>query len=1748
MPIADHDRPIPAAHYNRWWLTLWLLFALAAPQRLLAVTADPLQLPEVATAADTLQQRLRSALQFAVTAGATAPQQRAHWLAERPDDEAAWQQQLELLAGADLALAEDWLNLSDHYRHRYRIERALAASWLAYHASRNGAEQQAALQQLVRLLERQRGGVATVAWFDRLPAALLSPQLERQRQQLRAEYATRLLTFESEQDQPQPRLCLRFSGELADTQPLPLLDYLQLTPAIPISAHLAGERLCIDGLEHGQRYQITLRSGLLSARGERLPAAAPQSITIGHRDATVAFHSSSFLLPADHDPLLPVTSVNTAALDLTLYRIGSRNLHQWLPQIGQSVGSYDLDQIAERDGEALWQGSMALPAAAADQTQTTLIPLAQMVPTRRAGVYLLAAEVNGRRHNAGGGEGRRATQWLLISDLALNLFHGRDGITLFVRSFASAQPLAGVELRLLAHNNELLATATSDSSGLVHFADALLRGRGGNRPQSIHALASDGDFSFIDLESTALDLSERGVGGDAAPGPVTAFVTSERGIYRPGEAVHLTALLRRDSGTALANTPVTLKVQRSDGVEAWRTTSHGDPLGGHLFTIPLANAVPTGRWHAAIHLDPAAPPIGQTDFLVEDFVPERLALTLTPAAPHLAADTPLALQLSSRWLFGAPAADLAVSGTLRVDTDTAPFDNYRGWHFGDHEANFSARRVDLPPHRTDADGQANLLIEAPPLPPSRSPLAATLTITVGSLGDQPITRSVRLPLRQRRAEVGLKPRFSGGAIDADATALIDVVALDPTGTPLANHPLQLQWYRVERDWIAYWQSGTRWREVSRTLPIASSTTLLTTDATGRALIERPLPWGSYLLEVRDADGAVTTLPIDAGWQGSGQSDLPDALQLTLESSDLRRGEPLRAFIKAPFAGRALVTILRDRVLHHQELTLPATGTTIELPVAADWGPGAYLAVTAYRPRDGGQGARPQAPARAVGAAWFTVDKVAHQLQITFDAPPQTTPQQRFQLPFQISGHGDEPVHLVIAAVDEGVLGLTRFATPDPLEALFRQRQPGVDLHDLYGRLIAPADGQRGAPRSGGDSASAAAALSAITSRSREVVALFSGLLTSRVNGSGSVELPLPAFNGQLRLMAIAWSRGAVGAAEQSLQVREPLTADLLLPRFLNRGDHAIATLDLHNLDGAAGAYQIAISSDRPLASLKQTLSLATGERRQLSLPLSATERGVATLSLQIEGPDGYQQQRSWSLTLTEPLPITTERQLLPLAAGATMSIDATALAALRPEDAAFALTLSDHPIIAEPTLFDELQRYPYGCVEQTVSRALPLLYLPRLAARWQHNLKWSAQRTDEALRDAIGSLLARQRSDGGFGLWYAADSADLWLSAYATDFLRRANDAELPLPPLALQRALDYLEREADNNWNEDLAGRAYAFRVLAASGRAGGSALRHFATDHAAALPDQASRLLLAAALADSGERERASRLFALANQVVDSESAYHHYGSPLRDQAFAVTLLAESGLTAAAWEAAAALTPLRQQRQRLSTQELLWLLLAEVALQPSEDAPLTATLTPPLPLHETRGGAWRLTPDREQLEHGITLQNRGDKPLQLLLTRSGLPRQPLPAAAHGFTVTRQIYTLQGEQIEDLSRHPNEQLLVLLHGEVTDQRSHQALLIDRLPAGATINSTLTAAGDERLPPFLPPLQHPRYEARRDDRYVAALDLAAGERFAVAYRIQLTSAGTFHWPAPRIEDMYSPEQFARGIDTQLQVGAATESR
>ena len=1675
------------------------------------------------TDADTAFRRFdfRTGLQIVGQIAATTPEDGANWLR--------------------LAKTVFQIRSASSSEQTFLLERASTAAYIAYQRAGNAGEEADALAVLGRAMSERK------LWRPALDSLRLSldmrevAEVRGQYEKMRDEHGFRLLDYTVDSDGASPRACFQFSEDLAKR--VDFAPFLALAGTDKPALSAEGKQLCVDGLKHGERYNFNLRAGLPSTVKESLPKSAEFNIYVRDRKPFVRFTGRAYVLPRTGQRGIPLVSVNTPAVNINVFRIGDRNLISTVidSDFQKTISRYQLTDLGGERGVKVWSGELAT-ATTLNQDVITAFPVDQALGDLQPGVYVMTAAA---KSPGSDDDGTLATQWFIVSDMGLTAFSGNDGIHVFVNSLASTEAVAKAEVKLVARNNEILATRKTDEFGHVLFEAGLARGEGGLSPALLTGMSEKADYAFLSLKTSAFDLTDRGVSGREVPAGADAFVYAERGVYRSSETVYLTALLRDGQGNAMTGGPLTLVIERPDGVEFRRATLPDQGAGGRSMTVPLNSAVPTGTWRVRAYTDPKGSSVGETTFMVEDYIPERIEFDLSSKEKTIKAEVPVELKVDGRFLYGAPASGLQLEGDMLVAPAASGRPGYPGYQFGvaDEETASNERTAieNLP--EADANGVATFPVSLAKPPSSTRPQEAQFFIRMAEAGGRAVERKLVLPVAPATALIGIKPLFGDKSVAEGDKAEFNVVFVAPDGKQLPRDGLRYELLKMESRYQWYRQNSSwEYEPVKSTSRVADGDLTLPADKPARVSLA-PQP-GRYRLDIRstEADGPVTSVQFDVGWYSDGSADTPDLLETSIDKPEYVSGDIMTVSVNARSAGKLTINVLGDRLLTTQSVDVKEGTQQVKLTVAKDWGTGAYVLATLRRPLDA---AAQRMPGRAIGLKWFGIDKNGRTLQVNLTPPPLVRPGTALKIPVKLGGlNPGEDAKIVIAAVDVGILNLTNYKPPAPDNYYLGQRQLTAEIRDLYGQLIDGMQGTRGQIKTGGDSAGAELQGSPPT---QKPLALYSGIVTVGPDGTAEVSFDIPEFAGTARVMAVAWTSTKLGRATTDVTVRDPVVLTATLPRFLLNGDHGTMSFDLDNVEGAPGDYTINVKTTGPLkvtGNPSTTVKLAAKQRTSMALALDAGGAGTANIDVDVRGPNGLALARHYALDVKAATQVLARRSIRTLAKGESLMLTSDMFSDLVSGTGSVSLSVSLSTALDAATILKALDRYPHGCSEQITSRAMPLLYVNDLAAGAHLAMDTAV---DQRIRDAIDRLLARQGSNGSFGLW-SAGGDDAWLDAYVTDFLTRAREKGFAVPDVLFRNALDRIRNSVVNaNEPEKDGGRdlAYGLYVLARNGAAPIGDLRYLADTKLNNLSTPIAKSQLAAALALVGDKARAERVYGAALDALAPKPVIEFgrvdYGSALRDAAALVSLASEGNapratLTQAVQrvEVARGLTPYT------STQENAWLVLASRALS-KETMALDVDGSP------ARTAVYRSYAADAMTGKPVKITNTGDAPVQAVVSVSGSPITPEPAASNGFKIERNYFTLDGKAADVTKAKQNDRFAVVLKITEAKPEYGHIMVADYLPAGLEIdNPHLVSSGDKNTLDWIEDGEEPENTEFRDDRFTAAIDRKSDDKavFTVAYVVRAVSPGKYVLPQAYVEDMYNPSRYGRSGTGTVEVRPA----
>jgi alpha-2-macroglobulin len=1503
-------------------------------------------------------------------------------------------------------------------------------------------------------------------------------------------------------------------------------------------------------LEPQRKLVLTVDAGLRALTGAQLAAEHVSRLQTRDLQASVGFASRGSLLPTRLAEGLPVIALNVDKVNVEFFRIKPDSLPAFLSRWGSDSS---LDPWESRSllpmAELVYGGRFDLNPAR-NTRETLLLPIAGLEPFKQPGVYLAVMR------EAGNYSYSQPATLFTLSDIGLSAHRYRNRLDVFTQALAGGEAMADVALELLDGEGQLLAEATTDGAG---HAELPLP------PKAEVLLAHLGEqTSLLRLNGSALDLAEFDIAGPKAH-PLQFFVFGPRDLYRPGETVLLNALLRDADGRAVKPQPVNVEVRRPDEQVSRKFVWQADDSGLYQYQLQLAEEAPTGRWQLLLDLGDGKPQL--YEFSVEDFLPERLALELKgseqPYTPAQNAD----FEVSGRYLYGAPAAGNRLSGQLYVRPLREAVASLPGYQFGSVTEDELSQDIELDEVNLDEQGETRLSIDSR-WADAKSPLRLILQASLQESGGRAITRRLTQPVWPAERLPGLRALFDGEEVDADSLAEFEVLVADAAGNKLAAEQLMVRFIRERRDYFWNFSESDGWSHNYNEKFLTLDEQTLRTEADSTAKVSFPVEWGPYRVEVIDAQtGMLSSLRFWAGYRWQDNADggavRPDQVKLALDKPAYADGETAKVTVTPPAPGNGYLLVeSSEGPLWWQEIEVPAEGKTFEVPIVKDWARhDLYISALVIRPGERKSNATPK---RAVGLLHLPLERAPRKLALSLETPEKMRPNQALKVKVRArnaDGSVPEQVQVLVAAVDVGILNITEYATPDPFASLFGRKAYGADQLDIYGQLIEAGQGRVAKLAFGGDAALAAGGKRPDTSVL--IVALQSQPLRLNEQGEGEVSLAIPDFNGELRLMAQAWTDERYGVAEGKTVVAAPLIAELSAPRFLAGGDETTLALDLSNLSGQAQQLKVQLSAEGQLSltqpAAETAVNLADGARTILRIPVRALGGyGQGRVKVSVQGlalPDEELPpfSREWTLGVRPAYPAQLQHFRAVLKEQ-TWSLPDGVLEAFEPAGLEARLAISSRPPLNLGEHIRALKAYPYGCLEQTTSGLYPSLYADAASLKRLGIAGESDAQRRRSIELGIERLLSMQRYNGSFGLWGADSEEEYWLSAYVTDFLLRAREQGFGVPDEALKKASERLLRYVQErnlievSYSDDanhsrFAVQAYAGYVLARSQQAPLGALRSLyerRADAASGLP----LVQLAVALRKMGDQPRSEELLSAGlARSRNSDNWLGDYGSPLRDQALIMALLEEHDLAANRREERLFKLADEMAGSRwLSTQERNSLYLAGRNLLSKPEPNWRADLRSggfEFALSNAQSG---LKLEGAELAAPLTIANPGEAPLYQQLTLSGYPAKAPAAGGENLSIYREYLGMDGRPLDLTALQSGE--LVLVHlGISAKQRVPDALVVDLLPAGLELenqnlgqsSASLTDAGSS-VKEWLQSMQNAaiKHQEFRGDRYVAAIDVNGYDTTHLLYLARAVTPGSYRVPPPLVESMYRPNWQALG--------------
>jgi alpha-2-macroglobulin len=1512
--------------------------------------------------------------------------------------------------------------------------------------------------------------------------------------------------------------------------------------------------------EPGTAFRLLIKKGMESVLGGKTQNDYPADIVIGNVAPSFRFTSSSgvYMLMGGGRKL-EVRTVNMPKLFVRVSQVFQNNLVYFLDN-GRSYDYYGGDESGEDEDGGSWRAKYRYVLAnfgrqlsvdtlvtngAANREAVSSIDLNRFLNNGYKGFYLVEI--------ANPAEPWRTTSKLVsISDLGLIVKQSPDEVMVFVVSLLTNKPVSGALVTLVSTNNQVIATAKSGSDGEVKFSDYRVAAK--DFTLKLVTAEADNDFNFINLADYRVETSRFDVGGKSdAQGVYDAFLYGDRNIYRPGEKIIASAVVRNLNEALPSGMPVKLKIYNPRGTVVSEQQFSLSDEGSCEASYQTQATAATGEYRLELYT-------GNNTFLssykvsVEDFVPDRLRLTLTASQETARPGETIKYDLLALNFFGPPAAGR--NWEFEGSFDVVPYVSKRfpAFRFYDDGAKNYSANPEVYTGKTDEQGKAAIEFAMPGDLTSTGLLRGKGRVAVFDESGRPVYQLAQTIVYPKDYFIGI--RYQGAYyVSPNTPQKIQIVAVDPTDRPLAGFPAKIELIRHEWHSVLRQHQGTNTlRYVSERIEIVEKTDHIRLPDTSCEYTYMTPRSGDYVVRVsKEGESGYNQFSFYSySW---GTTDVtsfevnPEArVEIVFDKPVYAPGEKARVLFQTPFNGRMLVTVERNREFSYRYLDVANNAASMDLAVDDKFLPNAYVSAVLFRrikdediPLLAGHGFAP-----------LFVERKTNKLEVSIKAPERIRPRGKQKV--TVVAGNEKNVFVTLAAVDEGICQVKNYRTPDPYGYFYARKTLETETFDFFKHLIQEAKQPKGSS-TGGSEAEMAKRANPLGVQRFKPLALWSGILRTNGSGEAEVTLDIPEFNGELRLMALAYKGDRFGSAQLPMKVSDPVVITPALPRFLSPGDSIVMPVTAFNTTAKPAALQFAVLTEGPVSAVSKASSLDIGpnQERFVNFALrSAAGIGKATVMVRTDA-FGETLQSTTELPVRPAAPFSSEAVTGMIDGGKSVSHDVPDLFLSYGRRAY--LTLSPYPVANFAKELAYLIGYPHGCLEQTVSKAFPQIYLRDIAMV----LAPSTLNTGSPIyfvNEAITKITSMQLYDGSFSYWPGEAVANRWATVYATHFLIEARKAGFAVSEGTLKSALGAVAGIARSKLTQDYysyannqttvrriadKGTVYALYVLALGGSPEKAVMDFYRGEKVLLVND--TKYLLAGAYALSGDRGAYNEILPSQFAVEEAvrESGWN-FDSPIRANALMLNILLETDLNNPNIPRLMEyLSSHYHSGWWYSTQDDAFTLLAfGKAARMATATKAEGTITVGGKSYAYKGGNQKI--DVEPFGKNVTIAMKGEGRIYYSLVTEGIRSDgAVKIEDKNLQVRRELLDRNGNAVNQGGIKQNDLIVVRITLTSSVNDLDNIAITDLLPAGFELeNPRITEATNYA---FIKNPASADYMDIRDDRINLYTAIRGGRRqMQFYYAVRAVTQGVFQYAPVVAEAMYNADYRSASGGGRLRVG------
>ena len=1326
-----------------------------------------------------------------------------------------------------------------------------------------------------------------------------------------------------------------------------------------------------------------------------------------------------------------------------------------------------------------------------------------------------------------------------------------------VNNILDTKPVAKAQVTIYNFQLQPIGKGETNGEGLVEIT-----------PKGVPFIAvaeADKQKAYVRVvDGEEQSVSRFDVGGKDIQKGLKGFIYGERGVWRPGDTLHISFMLEDREKRIPDKHPVALEIYNPRGQFYTKMISTQGTNGFYTFDVPTQADDPTGLWNAYVK-------VGGTAFhkslRIETIKPNRLKITLALPTILQASSKDVYAPLTSSWLTGATASRLKAKVEMSLSKVNTQFKNYGQYLFNNPATDFTTVRADVFNGVLDAEGRAGVNIQLPVATGAPGMLNATLTTRVFEPGGDASIYSQTVPFSPFTSYVGINlNQPKGKYIETDKDHVFDIVTVNDQGQPVNRSNLEYKIYRISWSW--WWENGEEsfgtYINNSSITPVASGNLQTTGGKTSFKFRINYPDWGRYLVYVKDREsGHATggTVYIDwPDWRGRSNKTDPSGIKMlafSLDKDSYEIGETATAIIPAAAGGRALVSLENgSTVLQQQWLEVSDQGDTkLTFKITPEMAPNVYLHISLLQPH--AQTVN-DLPIRMYGIAPVFVTNRQTILQPQIKMPEVLRPETDFNV--TVSEKSGKPMTYTLAIVDDGLLDLTNFKTPDPWNEFYAREALGIRTWDMYDDVLGASGGRYSSLFSTGGDASLKPA-DAKANRFKPVVK-FIGPFYLAKGKQQTHTLKLPMYVGSVRAMVVAGQDGAYGNAEKTAFVRTPLMLLSTLPRVLSTQEEITVPVNVFAMENQVKNVTVSLEASgagvQITGNRQQSLTFdQPGDQLAYFTLKTGSKTGKATIHLTASG-NGQQTKETIEIEVRNPNPVVTLRNSQWIEAGQEAELSYT-LAGSSSANNQVQLEVSRIPSVDISRRFDFLYNYQHHCTEQLTSKALPLLFVSQFKAVDEQE----AEKIKANVQEAIRQIYARQLPNGGFVYWPGNAVADEWITSYTGMFLTLAQEKGYAVHPNVLNKWKRFQRAAAQNwrmpqeasNWQIWQSELQQAFRLytLALAGAPEYGAMNRMKEQPGLSIQ---AKWRLAAAYALTGKMKPAGELVYNAETTVIPYSSMNLiYGSSDRDEAMILETLILMKRDRDALQQAKKVSQNLAQENWFSTQSTAFALMAMGRLAEQLSGTLDFTWSwngKQQPAVKSAKAVYEKEIATSPKSGTVSVKNQGKGALSVdLITRTQLLNDTLPAIADNIRLDVKYTDMAGSPIsvEDIRQGTDFMSAVTLSNISGTSDYSNLALTHIIPSGWEIyNERMIvpeASSSNSNEANTPESSADKYTYKdiRDDRVLTYFDLRRGESKTFTVRLQATYAGNFILPAIQCEAMYDA-----AVQARTKAGRTTVSR